>query len=141
MNKSKTMKFESSAMLLGVDQDPKHDDVKLLHKLLRRFGYLCGGAYEPGYFCRHTESAVRRFHGLTVDGLAGAKTRAVLMQPRCSLPDETTSASFALRGAKYPSTRLTYTFVNDAGDMVVQVLSHLQGVVGLGPVTEHDRYG
>lgn len=120
MNKSKTMKFESSALPLGVEQDPKHGDVKLLHKLLRRFGYLCGGAYEPGCFCRHTESAVKRFqrfHGLTVDGLAGAKTKAVLMQPRCGLPDETNSANFALRGAKYPSTHLTYTFVNDAGDM------------------------
>lgn len=115
--------FQSTKTMLGVELEPEHGDVKLLHKVLRRFGYLRGGTYEPGKFCRRTESAVRRFqrfHRLTVDGLAGAKTKAALLQPRCGLPDEATSASFVLRGCKYNSAHLTYAFASESGNMLVE---------------------
>lgn len=120
----KIVAFQSPDAVLDQLREPKHQDVKLLHKLLRRFGYLQSGTYEHGVFCACTATAVRRFqrfHKLTVDGIVGPETRTALLQPRCGLPDEIESARFVLRGCKYQTTQLTYTFLNDPSDLEVNL--------------------
>ena len=57
-------------------------DVKLLQSYLIELGYSCGKWGADGDFGDSTESAVEKFqkeHGLTVDGVYGPKTHAVLM--------------------------------------------------------------
>ena len=82
--------LEDGALRLGSGALAR-GDIKLLQALLYRFGYLKSGHYEPGDVCPCTQTAVRRFqrfHGLTVDGVCGSKTKNSLMEPRCGLPDE-----------------------------------------------------
>ena len=58
----------------------RSDEVKELQQALIKLGFLKGNA--DGIFGNNTENAVRRFqkkNKLTVDGLAGAKTRELIM--------------------------------------------------------------
>lgn len=59
----------------------KGADVKALQEALIALGYSCGSWGADGDFGTATENAVKAFqkaHGLTVDGIAGAKTYAAL---------------------------------------------------------------
>lgn len=117
---AKLAQFQSDTEMLAMGEKAHKKDTELLQRLLRRFGHLQGGAYQPGKFCKHTRASVKRyqrFHGLKVDGIVGPKTKHVLWLPRCGHKDEIQSGNFVLRGCKYDSTALTFAFLNEAGDM------------------------
>ncbi len=118
---TKIIKFQNASQKLGRKDTAKGKDVALLQALLNRFGYLQGGCYTPGEFCKNTESAVKRFqrfHNIKCTGEADKNTKKVLMEPRCGLPDEIgESGTFVLRGCQYDGNNLTYAFENSSADL------------------------
>lgn len=119
MAKIKCFQSDKSSLKLGGKGEK--NDIQLLQALLRRFGYLRGGKYQSGHFCKTTESAIKRFqrfHRLKVDGICGSKTKTSLMLPRCGLPDQIKgSANFVLRGCKYQTNHLMFAFENEPEDI------------------------
>jgi peptidoglycan hydrolase-like protein with peptidoglycan-binding domain len=73
----------------------------------------------PRTFDASLEQAVRRFQGaqgLQVTGRVDEKMRALMRQPRCSVPDVSGTASFVARTPQ-PQTNLTYAFQNYTPDL------------------------
>ena len=98
------------------------EDVDRLQGMLERFGYLRPGSYEHGTFDAKTERAVRkyqRFTGLTVDGVAGPKTKSHIIQPRCvhqDSPGGSTAGAYSTYPA-YTTKNLSYCFINNPADL------------------------
>jgi len=125
MDKGKKKYFAFSKDV-ALQRGSRGGEVAALQSILVSLGYL-RGSYEPGALCHCTERAVRRyqrFYGLKVDGIVGPKTKALLEQPRCGVPDlptnllgATPGAPFVLRGCKYNVNQLTYAFLNGTNDL------------------------
>lgn len=132
MGKSKTKKqrftfdaLENKKALIKAGDEC--DDVYQIQNFLRASGYL-GRDCLPGTLCPMTSAALQHFqkcYSLEDSGDADRDTLELMQRPRCGnedvSPDANTSgpAPFVLRGCKYPTTNLTYAFLNSTPDLSV----------------------
>jgi len=75
----------------------------------------------PSTFDASLEEAVKRYQGamgLPVTGRVDGRTRALMRQPRCGMPDVSGTTSFVARTPQ-PQTNLTYAFQNYTPDLPV----------------------
>ena len=87
-------------------------DVSVAQDFLRRFGYLRGGAFEPGIVDDATVRALARFqerNGLAVTSVLDDPTLREMARPRCGVPDIVQRAGFVARCA-WVHPCLTYAF-------------------------------
>lgn len=109
-----------------LNPNDENDDVRSIQSFLTANGYL-GRSRRPGCMCNCTCDALRHFqkcYGLKDTGNADEATLKLIQTPRCGVPDigsdptrDSGPAPYVLRGCKYPSNSLTYTFVNGTPDL------------------------